>query len=59
MPQVTSNEDGTTTFAINSGELGALGKALGDGVREIEKVLDGLDAPKVRDILAFLKSITD
>lgn len=57
MPQVTPNEDGTRTFAINSGELGLLGEVLGDGVREVEKVLGLVDAPQVRDVLAFLKSV--
>lgn len=58
MPHVTANEDGTTTFAINSNELGAVGEALGDGVREVERVLDMVTAPQVRDVLAFLKSVT-
>lgn len=57
MPNVTSNEDGTTTFAINSGELGALGEVIGRSVRDVEKALDVVDAPEFRDVLTFLKSL--
>lgn len=57
MPQVTPNEDGTTTFSINSSELGQLGDVLGDGIREVEKVLGLVEAPQVRDVLTFLKSV--
>jgi hypothetical protein len=57
MPQVTSNDDGTQTFTINSSELSGLGETLGRSVRDVEKVLNVVDAPEFRAAVSFVKSI--
>jgi hypothetical protein len=59
MPQITSNEDGSQTFAVNSDELKGVGDALGHTVRDLEKVLDVVDGQQFRAALSFVKSIVD
>jgi hypothetical protein len=59
MPQITNNEDGSQTFAVNSSELKGFGEALGHTVRDVEKVLAVVDGPRFRDALSFVKSIVD
>jgi hypothetical protein len=59
MPQITDNEDGSRTFAVNSRELKGFGEALGHTVRDVEKVLEVVDGPRFREALSFVKSIVD
>ncbi|QDY08404.1 hypothetical protein FJK98_15605 [Micromonospora sp. HM134] len=57
MPQVTENEDGTTTFSINSAELRRLRDLVVDRVPELKRALELAESPEVRTTLRFVRSV--
>jgi hypothetical protein len=58
MPRIDDNQDGTKTFSINSGELGAL-RSLADLVPDLDRVLDFLGDSRLRSTLAFVRDLAD
>ena len=57
MPKVTPNDDGTTTFSVNSSELRALSSVLTQGGPDLKKVLDFVDGPGLKAALEFVRSL--
>ncbi|MCL7459627.1 hypothetical protein AB0I85_16685 [Micromonospora echinofusca] len=57
MPQLTHNEDGSTTLSVNSKELKALRDLVIDRVPELKRVREIADNPDVRTTLRFVKSV--
>lgn len=59
MPQVTDNEDGTQTYAINSSELRPVKELLDKYVPGYDKALRILASEEVRRTLRFVKFALD
>ena len=57
MPRMTTNEDGSTTFSIDSTELGKLKPVLDRSVRDLHRVLEFVDSADFRKAVGFVKSI--
>lgn len=59
MPRITDNDDGTKTFAIDSSEFTVFKDIFRNGVADVEKLLNVVDAPQFRSAVDFVKSAFD